>query len=43
VSVRLRWRAVRVGEAAEREAALAFRGYDPVPDGIVLFRFERRS
>jgi hypothetical protein len=22
---------------------LGFRGYDPVPDGIVLFRCERRS
>jgi hypothetical protein len=36
-------RAVRVAEGVEREAVLGFRGYDPVPDGIVLFRFERRS
>ena len=29
--------------APERGAILAFRGYDPVPDGIVVFRFEPRA
>jgi hypothetical protein len=36
-------RAVRVTAAALREPILRHRGYDPVPDGIVLFRFEPRS
>ena len=35
--------AVRVGDAAERQPVLRFRGYDPVPEGIVLFRFEPRG
>ena len=33
-------RAVRVTDAAQREKMLHERGYDPVPEGIVLFRFE---
>jgi hypothetical protein len=44
---------VRIGESIypllatpvsspEREAVLAFRGYDPVPPGILLFRFDPR-
>ena len=33
-------RAVRVTDPALREPILRARGYDPVPDGIVLFRFE---
>ena len=36
-------RAVRVTDPALRESILRQRGYDPVPDGIVLFRFEPRS
>ena len=36
-------RAVRVTDAAVRAPILAARGYDPVPDGIVLFRFEPRG
>jgi hypothetical protein len=36
-------RAVRVTDAAVREPLLTQRGYDPVPEGIVLFRFEARS
>ena len=36
-------RAVRVTDASLREPILRERGYDPVPDGIVLFRFELRS
>lgn len=35
--------AVRVTDAAQRESVLRFRGYDPVPEGIVLFRFEPRG
>jgi hypothetical protein len=35
-------RAVRETDAARRERILRARGYDPVPDGIVLFRFEPR-
>jgi hypothetical protein len=35
-------RAVRVPESPERETVLAARGYDPMPPGIVLFRFEPR-
>jgi len=34
--------ATPVTAAAERESVLAFRGYDPVPPGIVLFRFDPR-
>jgi hypothetical protein len=33
-------RAVHISDPAEREAILAYRGYDPVPDGIAAFRFE---
>ena len=36
-------RAVRVTDAALRTAILNERGYEPVPDGIVLFRFESRT
>ena len=36
-------RAVRVTDPALREPILEDRGYDPVPDGIVLFRFEPRT
>ena len=36
-------RAVRVTDAAVRDPILKNRGYDPVPDGIVLFRFEARG
>ena len=36
-------RAVRVDDEAQREAVLRFRGYDPVPPGIVVFRLERRG
>jgi hypothetical protein len=35
-------RAVRVTDAALRTTMLNERGYDPVPDGIVLFRFDAR-
>jgi hypothetical protein len=36
-------RAVPVRDPAVREPILKARGYDPVPDGIVLFRFEPRA
>ena len=36
-------RAVRVTDPALRTPILKDRGYDPVPDGIVLFRFEPRA
>jgi hypothetical protein len=36
-------RADRVTDAALREAMLKERGYDPVPEGIVLVRFVPRS
>ena len=36
-------RAVLVTEPAVRDLVLKFRGYDPVPDGIALFRFDRRG
>jgi hypothetical protein len=36
-------RAVRVSDPAVREPILAARGYDPVPEGIVVFRFEERT
>jgi len=36
-------RAVRVTDPAVREPILRARGYDPVPDGIALFRFEAPS
>lgn len=36
-------RAVRVDDPAVRTPILTERGYDPVPDGIVLFRFEPRA
>ncbi len=35
--------ATPVTDAAEREKILALRGYDPVPAGIVLFRFDPRA
>lgn len=35
--------AARVTDAALRRAMLNERGYDPVPDGIVLFRFDPRG
>jgi hypothetical protein len=35
-------RAVQVTDPERRRAVLRFRGYDPVPDGIALFRFEPR-
>ena len=35
-------KAVRVTDAAQREKMLHERGYDPVPEGIVLFRFDPR-
>jgi hypothetical protein len=34
--------ATPVTASPERETVLAFRGYDPVPPGIVLFRFDPR-
>jgi hypothetical protein len=36
-------RALRVTDAALREPILAGRGYDPIPDGVVLFRLEPRT
>ncbi len=36
-------RAAHVTEPAERDLILRLRGYDPVPDGIALFRLERRG
>jgi hypothetical protein len=36
-------RAVRVTDPALREPLLHERGYDPVPEGIVLFQLEARS
>ncbi len=36
-------RAVRVMDPEQREAVLRLRGYDPVPAGIALFRFEPRA
>ena len=36
-------RAVHVTDPEQRAAVLGFRGYDPVPDGIALFRFEPRA
>jgi hypothetical protein len=35
--------AVHVTDASEREPVLAARGYEPVPDGIALFRFDPRD
>lgn len=35
-------RAERVTDATVRDPILKDRGYDPVPDGILLFRFEAR-
>ena len=34
--------AVHVVEPAERNAILVSRGYDPVPEGIAVFRFDVR-
>ena len=36
-------RAVRVTDRALREPVLKQRGYDPIPDGVVLFRLEPRT
>jgi len=36
-------RAARVTDAAERVAVLNHRGYDPPPDGILVFRFVPRG
>ena len=36
-------RAVHVTLAPERNAILESRGYDPVPDGIAVFRFDDRD
>jgi hypothetical protein len=36
-------RAARVRDPGRRSAILSRRGYDPVPDGIVLFLLESRS
>jgi hypothetical protein len=36
-------RAVHVTDAAERIPILESRGYDPVPDGIAVFRFDERD
>lgn len=36
-------RAAHVSEPAEREAVLRFRGYQPVPEGIEVFRSEARG
>lgn len=36
-------RAARVTDATARTAVLRHRGYDPVPDGILVFRFVRRE
>jgi len=36
-------RAVQISDAAQRESVLRFRGYDPVPAGIVVFRFDPRA
>src|SRR5258706_5563305 len=35
--------AVQITDAAQRESVLHFRGYDPVPPGIVVFRFDPRA
>lgn len=36
-------RAVEVTDAPERNPILESRGYDPVPDGIAVFRFDDRD
>ncbi len=36
-------RAVHVTDALERDPILESRGYDPIPEGIVVFRFDRRE
>lgn len=35
--------AKQITDAPERASILAFRGYDPVPEGIAVFRFEPRG
>jgi hypothetical protein len=35
--------AVRVTEPVERDVILKLRGYDPVPEGIAVFRFDPRE
>ena len=36
-------RAVHVTEPAERSSVLESRGYEPIPEGIAVFRFDRRE
>jgi hypothetical protein len=36
-------RAVQITDPTQRESVLRFRGYDPIPPGIVVFRFEPRA
>ena len=36
-------KAVPVASGPQRDAILGMRGYDPIPAGIVLFRFEPRA
>ena len=36
-------RAVQATDASERNPILEIRGYDPVPDGIAVFRFDDRD
>jgi hypothetical protein len=36
-------KAVPVTPGAQRDAILGMRGYDPIPEGIVLFRFDPRA
>ena len=36
-------RAARIGEPSKRTAVLEHRGYEPPPDGIVVFRFVPRA
>lgn len=35
--------AVQITDTSQRESVLRFRGYDPPPPGIVVFRFEPRA
>jgi len=36
-------KATPVSPGSERDTVLGMRGYDPIPEGIVLFRFEPRA
>ncbi len=36
-------KAMPVSAGPERDAILGMRGYDPIPEGIVVFRFEPRA